>query len=253
MSTLGVAIAAETRKAAASLVFRSISVLLVVGTATLTLGMVLALRSGNEQIIARLAPYGNDEGWPLLINVVDQIAAAGGLVAFAVALSWIVGREFADGTIAALFALPVPRSVIASAKLIVFVVWGVATGVVLVLAVGVVGLALGYGLPDSNALAALGRTLVLVALSTLIAVPVAWVATLGRGLLPGIAAGVGIVVIAQFGVVSGAGGWMPFAAPALWSISPDSVTPAQLTLILVIPLVFWSATALSWQRMQLDR
>ncbi|WP_130353016.1 hypothetical protein [Agromyces ramosus] len=109
MNSLGIAIATETRKAAASLVFRMISLLLVIGTAALTVSMVLALRSGNEQIIARLAPFGRHEGWPLLTNVVTQIAAAGGLIAFAVALSWIVGREFADGTIAALFAQPISR------------------------------------------------------------------------------------------------------------------------------------------------
>ena len=58
MNGFGIAIATETRKAAASLVFRMISVLLVIGTAALTISMVLALRSGNEQIIARLAPFG---------------------------------------------------------------------------------------------------------------------------------------------------------------------------------------------------
>ena len=253
MNSFGIAIATETRKAAASLVFRMISLLLVIGTAALTISMVLALRSGNEQIIARLAPFGRDEGWPLLTNVVTQIAAAGGLIAFAVALSWIVGREFADGTIAALFAQPISRGVIASAKLLVFVIWGSATGAILVLVVAVVGIGLGYGLPDGIALASLGRIFLLTVLSTLIAIPVGWVSTLGRGLLSGIASGVGIVVIAQFGVVSGAGGWMPFAAPAMWAISPETVTLVQLACALIVPVVFWPATVLAWRRLQLDR
>jgi ABC-2 type transport system permease protein len=253
VNALAIALATEARKAAAARVFRSISVMLVAGTAALTIGMVLGLRSGNEEIIARLAPYGSHEGWPLLLSIVDQIAAAGGLVAFAVALSWIVGREFADGTISGLFGLPVGRGAIASAKLAVFVVWGSATGAALVLAIYIVGLALGYGLPDADALASLGRIVVLVSLSTLIAVPVAWIATLGRGLLAGIAAGVGIVVIAQFSVVTGAGAWMPLAAPALWAMSPESVAPAQLALVLVVPLLFWPATVLTWRRLQLDR
>jgi ABC-2 type transport system permease protein len=192
MNGFGIAIATETRKAAASLVFRMISLLLVIGTAALTISMVLALRSGNDQIIARLAPFGRHEGWPLLTNVVTQIAAAGGLIAFAVALSWIVGREFADGTIAALFAQPISRRVIASAKLLVFVIWGSATGAILVLVVAVVGIGLGYGLPDGADLVSLGRIFILTTLSTLIAIPVGWVFTLGRGLLSGIASGVGI-------------------------------------------------------------
>ncbi|MET0725139.1 MAG: ABC transporter permease [Leifsonia sp.] len=253
MSVLVIAVATEARKASASFVFRMISVLLLVGTAALTIAMVLALRSGNPQIIARLAPFGTDEGWPLLVAVVEQIAAAGGLIAFAVALSWIIGREFADGTIAALFAQPVSRAVIASAKLIVFVLWGTVTGAGLVLVVALVGLSLGYGLPDADAIVSLGRIFVLVALSTQIAIPVAWAATLGRGLLPGIAAGVGIVVIAQFGVVTGAGAWMPVAAPAMWAVAPDSVSAVQLALTMAVPLIFWPATAIAWNRMQLDR
>ncbi|KQX07692.1 hypothetical protein ASC59_08150 [Leifsonia sp. Root1293] len=247
------AIATEARKASASFVFRMISVLLLAGTAALAVAMVLALRSGNPQIIARLAPFGTDEGWPLLINVVDQIAGAGGLIAFAVALSWIIGREFVDGTIGALFASPVGRNVIASAKLIVFVVWGIATGAVLVLVVTGVGVALGYGAPGPEDLVSLGRIFALLSLSTFVAVPVAWAATLGRGLLPGIAAGVGIVVIAQFGVVSGAGAWMPLAAPAMWAIAPETVTLVQLAFTLTVPLVFWPTTVIAWRRMQLDR
>ncbi len=52
-----------------------------------------------------------------------QITGAGGLGGFAVVLAWMFGREFGDGTITGLFALPVRRTTIALAKLIVYVVW----------------------------------------------------------------------------------------------------------------------------------
>lgn len=250
---LGTAVAVEARKARASHVMLSISIILIGGLAVLTLGMLLGAASGDEQILAKLGPLAGTSGWARLVGVVVQIASAGGLLAFGVALSWMFGREFADGTVSGLFALPVRRSTIAVAKLLVYLMWSLGVAVVLAAVVAMLGFALGYGATDAAGIGEVLRIPVLTVLTALIAVPAAWATTLGRGLLPGIAATVGIVVLAQVMAVIGAGEWVPFVAPALWAIAPDAVPAAALLTVPSVPLVFGALCAFAWSRLQLDR
>ncbi len=253
MREFRIALATELRKAAASRVLGAVTILLIAGIAVLAGSLVLAAGSGNEQVTAQLGLLAGEHGWPLLIGVVLQIASAGGLLAFGVALSWLFGREFADATITGLFALPVRRETIATAKLSVYLSWTILCAFALTLLIGLLGVGLGYGAPDAAAASALGRLLVLAVFSALLAVPAGCAATLGRRLLPGIGVAIGIVVLAQVGVLSGFGGWMPFAAPALWAMGLEPVTVVQLLLPLLVPALFGLAIARSWARLQLDR
>ncbi|WP_022892621.1 ABC transporter permease [Agromyces subbeticus] len=254
MSALfGTAVAVEAGKARASRVMLSITVILVAGVAALASGMLFGVASGDEQLLAKLGPLARAGGWAGLVGVVAQITSAGGLLAFGVALSWLFGREFADGTVGGLFALPVRRSTIALAKLTVFLAWAVGVAVLLTTIVAVLGLAFGYGATDAAGTVELVRIPVLVVLTALIAVPAAWVATLGRGLLPGIAATVVLLVLAQVMAVIGVGAWVPVVAPALWAIDPGAVPAASLAIVPSVPLVFGALCALAWSRLQLDR
>lgn len=252
-AALTAALAVEARKTVASRVARATTVLLVAGIGLLASVLVLAAAAGNEQVLAQLGPLADTDGWERLIGVTAQITAAAGLLGFGVVLSWSIGREFTEGTISGLFALPVPRSVIAAAKLVVFVVWAITTSVLLVALVVALGLVLRLGFPDAVTIAALARLFALMALSGLLAIPAAWAATLGRGLLPGIATTIGMVVLAQVAVVAGTGAWFPVAAPALWATSPATVSSVQLALVAVVPLGFGALTVASWARLQLDR
>jgi ABC-2 type transport system permease protein len=252
-STLVAALAVELRKTAASRVTISTTVLLVGGIAALAAAMTAAARSGNAQVIAKLGPAAAQGGWSGLTSAVLQITAAAGLLGFGVVLSWMVGREFADGTVTGLFGLPVARSTIVAAKLLVYLMWTVVVAVLIVAMVAVVGLAFGLGGPAAGDVAALGRLLALAVLSALVAVPAAWAATIGRGLLPGIATTVGIIVLAQITVVVGSGGWFPLAAPALWAIMPGSVSGVQLALVAVVPVGWGLLTLRAWSTLQLDR
>ena len=180
-SLFGTAVAVEARKAAASRVMSSISAILIGGLAVLTLGMLLGAASGDEQVIAKLGPLAGAGGWEGLVGIVVQITSAGGLLAFGVALSWMFGREFADGTVSGLFALPVRRSTIAVAKLFVYLAWTLAVSAALTAAVAIIGVALGYGATDAAGAGALARVPTLVVLTALIAVPAAWAATRSGG------------------------------------------------------------------------
>ena len=142
---------------------------------------------------------------------------------------------------------------LALAKLLVYLVWTVGVALLLVLVVAVLGLVTGAGIPDGPAWVGLLRLLVLTILTALLAAPAGWAATLGRGLLPGIATTVGLIAIAQVAVVAGTGGWFPLAAPALWALLPGTVSVGQLATVPLIPIGFGLLTLVAWHRLQLDK
>ena len=250
---LATALVVEAAKARASVVLRATSVLLVAGVCVLAGAMVAAVRAGRTDVTAKLGPAAATGDWAALVAVATQVTAAAAVLATGVGLAWCVGREFADGTVGGLFGLPVSRGWVAAAKLVVFLGW--ATGLALALPVGLLftGLVLGLGAPGRDVAGGLARAALLVVLSALVAVPAGLAATLGRGLLPGIATAVGLLVVAQVGAVLGTGTWFPLTAPALWAIDPASVPVASLALVLVLPLAFGAATVGAWSRLQLDR
>lgn len=255
MTALQAALHVELRKARASRVMHTVAVLVVAGIAVLAGALVAAAQAGNPQILAQLGPLAGETGWQLLTGVTAQITAVGALLGFGVALSWIVGREFTDGTIAGLFALPVSRPAIALAKMGVYLLWVLAVALGLSVLLLLAGLAVGAGDLDRDVLAQLGRQAVLVVLTGLIATPAGVAATLGRGTLPGIAATVVIVIVAQVTAIASpaVAAWMPLSTPGLWALSPEVVQPAQLATVAIIPAVFVTWTCAAWWWLRLDR
>ncbi len=232
----------------------------IIGSAAVVLGigalcavMMAALASGDPQLVAKLGPDASRD-WPGLVGTAAQVTGAGGLLAFGVVAAWLFGREFTDGTITGLFGLPVGRGTIAVAKLAVYAAWGAGVSVGVVAVVLLLGLGLGFGAPDAAVWEELGRLLALGVLSAGVAVPTAWVATITRSLLGGVSVAIGLVVVAQVGVLAGWGGWLPLAAPALWAVSGGvAVSPIQLCGAAAFAAMASTATAWSWHRLQLDR
>lgn len=248
-----IAIRVEALKLSRSSVGVIATIAIVCGTLALLAGITAALAGGNPELTAKLGPAAT-RNWAGLLSSAAQITAAGGLLGFGVVLTWMFAREFTDGTIPGLFALPISRSRIAIAKLTVYALWAIGASVILTGCLLALGVLLGYGAPDTQTWAALGRQLSLGLLSAAIATPAAWVATLTRSILAGVGATIGLVVLAQVGALAGAGGWMPLAAPGLWAMSRGTdVHPAQLGLAIAVALVFAALTASSWNRLQLNR
>lgn len=226
---------------------------IIIGVLALLSGITAGVASGNTELIAKAGPAGALD-WNGLVSGAIQIIAVVSILGFGIVLAWMFGREFVEGTVTGLFALPVSRTKIALAKLAVYALWAVIVSAALALGVLLLGLALSYGPLNAEVWAAVGRLFVLGVLSTGLAVPVAWVATLTRSLLAAVGSTIALVVTAQIGALTGAGGWMPFAAPALWAMSNGlAVTEAQLGTTLAVPLIFVVLTCAAWKRLQLDR
>ncbi len=94
----------------------------------------LGLVSAKANLIAYSAT-----DWPTYLGLSGQIIAAGGFFLFVLVISWVFGREFADGTLKDMLAVPVQRSSILLAKFIVVAVWSAALTIVIF----IVGLVMG--------------------------------------------------------------------------------------------------------------
>jgi ABC-2 type transport system permease protein len=253
MSAIAIAVAVEARKAVASRVVPWTTGILGVGLAAITGGLLAGAAAGDERVLARLGPLAEADGWEQLVGTAAQILAAGGFGACGILIAWLYGREFADGTIAGLFALPVRRSAIALGKLAVYLAWAAIVALGLTLLLAVIGVAAGLPAIDPDGAGQLLRIPVLTMLTACLAVPAGWVASLARSILAGIAATIVLLVVAQVCAVLGVGSWVPLVAPAVWAIDPAAVPWPALAGVLVVPAVFGGAIAITWARMQLDR
>lgn len=250
---MNAAIRVEARKLIRSPVGTLGTLALLVGTLALLSVITAGVADGNPELTAQAGSAATLD-WAGLLAGAAQITSAGGILGFGVVLSWMFGREFTDGTITGLFALPVSRSRIALAKLAVYALWMLSVSLVLTIGILALGMLFGYGAPVADTWAGLARQSTLLALTGAIAFPVAWIATLTRSLLAAVGGTIALVIIAQVGALAGAGGWMPLAAPALWAMSNGTaVTAAQLALTGALAAASAILTCASWARLQLNR
>lgn len=255
MTLFGIATATEFAKFRRAILPRVATVMLVGGiTAIASSFMWASLQPGSAMAI-KLAALVTEDGWAGYLGLTSQIAATAGGIGPGVVLAWLFGREFADGTITGLFALPVNRATIARAKLLVFAGWSVAFCLALVALLIIVGVVLGLGLPDETAMQRAAKLLVVLLLSSLLSLPAGVAASLTRGYLGGIGAVIAIVIVSQISVATGAGGWFTFAAPGLWAATPgsavDGTTAIQLLLVLPLSALFAVWIVRVWRRLQL--
>ncbi|MBA3339935.1 MAG: ABC transporter permease [Geodermatophilaceae bacterium] len=252
---LAAAISAEARKIRSARAGVATLIMLDVGIVLVCIAAVLGARSDDIALAAKLGPLVAEGGWAGYLSASAQVTAVAGLLGFGVVLAWQFGREFSDGTVTGLFAIPVQRRTLAAAKLLVYLCWAfvVSSGLILALLIG--GVSFGLGLPGSEVWPLLARMYGLALLTAGLAIPAAWAATLGRGLLSGIATIIGVIVLAQVAVFSGLGGWFPFSAPGLWAATNGHsvVSAGQLALVLPVAATFVGLTLRSWHRLQLDR
>ncbi|TDE17946.1 ABC transporter permease [Actinomadura sp. 6K520] len=149
--------------------------------------------------------------WHGFRSALMQIDAAGGFLLFGILVTWMFGREFSDRTVLDLLALPTSRTAIVLAKFTVTTAWLVLLAAFQTAAWIMTGMLLGLpGTPHHG----LPGLLMLLALTGALTLPIALVASAGRGYLPGIAATVALLVCGVAAAILGAAGWFPWALPA---------------------------------------
>ncbi len=228
--------------------------LLAIGVPVLAAAFLGVARSdGSSMLAMKVKPMLVGTGWESYLGLVAQLESVAVLLAVGVVVCWTLGREHADRTFGALFALPTPRWRIAAARMAVLTGWGLGLCLLAIAVCLPLGLALGLGAPDAGALAGLGRVMVVGGLTVLLTLPLGWVSSVLRGYLPGISALLGVVVLTQVVTVLGAGAWFPYAAPGMWSgmggaQAAAGVSWVQLALSVPVGLLGALATAWEWHR-----
>ncbi|MDH3249834.1 MAG: ABC transporter permease [Acidimicrobiia bacterium] len=209
----------------------------------------VAINGGSGALASKAEIFLSSPGWEGYLGMTGQISAAAALVGVGVVVSWVFGREHADGTFPALFALPVRRDAIALAKLMVLTMWvGVVSAAVVVTSWAAGALVVGSGSATVEGLAELGLVTLLTGIS---GIAVSLFASAGRGYLPGVGATILLIISAQVSVLFGTGGWFPPAVPGLIAVQGATGIPTVSWIqIVAVPLLTGvvSATTVAWWR-----
>jgi ABC-2 type transport system permease protein len=203
----------------------------------------LGLVSAKANLIAYAAT-----DWPTYLGLFGQLVAAGGFFFFVLVISWVFGREFADGTLKDMLAVPVQRSSILLAKFILAAVWSAGLAVVMLVA----GLAMGAAiqLPGGSIQAIWqGSDLVLITAGLVIAaiLPFAFFASLGRGYLLPLGVAVLTLMLTNLVAILGWGEYFPWAVPGLYAQGKSPLTPVSYWIVFLTGLAGMLATYLWWK------
>jgi len=207
-------------------------------------------------ISAKANLAGGSADWPFYLSLYAQAIGIGGIFLFGLAESWVFGREFSDGTLKDMLAVPVSRGAILLAKFVAAAVWSAA----LTLLVTAVGLALGafLRLPlGSPAVIGGGvlRILVSALLVMIIVTPVALFASIGRGYLLPLGLMIFFVFIANFVALAGWGAYFPWTVPVIYAdvAKAGSLEPASFWIVALTGLAGIAATYLWWKKADQSR
>jgi ABC-2 type transport system permease protein len=186
--------------------------------------------------------------WPTYMVAYGQIIALGEFFLLILAVSWIFGREFADGTLKDMLAVPVQRSKILLSKFIVLAFWAALLTVVIFIAGLVMGVVLKLpGASTAVILQGSGVVVITACLTTASVLPYALFASIGRGYLLPIGLAVLTLMITNLAVIIGRGEFFPWAIPMLYAQGTSSLAPISYWLVIFTGLAGMLLTYLWWK------
>ena len=203
----------------------------------------LGLVSAKADLVAYSAT-----DWPTYMGLSGLMVAAGGFFLFILAISWVFGREFVDGTVKDILAVPIGRSSIILAKFIVVTAWSA----VLTLIILIVNLFMGaiIGLPGISLNVIFHGSLVLMitaSLVTLVVIPFALLASIGRGYLLPLGVGILLMMITNVTALAGWGEYFPWAIPGLFAQGKSALTAISFIIVILTGLIGIIATYIWWK------
>jgi ABC-2 type transport system permease protein len=186
--------------------------------------------------------------WAAYLAMFGQLIAAGGFIFFVLIISWVFGREFSDGTLKDMLAVPVPRGAIVLSKFILAAGWCVLLSLLILLA----GLGMGalIGLPEASPAVLLQGCAVfmIVAILTAAAIfPFALFASIGRGYLLPIGLAFLTLMLTNIVVIAGWGEYFPWAVAGLYAQGKTPLSPLSIFIVLLTGLAGIAATHLWWK------
>jgi ABC-2 type transport system permease protein len=203
----------------------------------------LGLISAKANVMAYAAT-----DWPTYLGLYAEIIGAGGLILFILILSWVFGREFTDGTLKDMLAVPVQRLSILLAKFIVAAIWSGVLTIVIFIAGLIMGAIL--ELPGGSLGVVLhGSVLVATTCCLVITVvlPFALFASIGRGYLLPIGIAILTMIMINLVQIIGWGEYFPWAVPVLYAEGKSALSPASYWIVVLTGAAGMLATYLWWK------
>ncbi|WP_379133841.1 ABC transporter permease [Paenibacillus sp. sgz500958] len=155
---------------------------------------------------------------PAYFDQLGIMISIAGLIGFGFIFSWLFGREYSDRTVKDLLALPVSRYAVAASKLIVAVLWCLIFALLLFgFGVAAVHVFPFNGWSTNTMIHSLGNYTVLSFMAICLSIPVAWMASVGRGYMSSLGFVVLTIVVAQISGAMGIAHYIPWAVPGLLS------------------------------------
>ena len=207
----------------------------------------ISKKLGLISVKANLMAYAATD-WPTYLGLFGQIIAAGGFLLFILIISWTFGREFSDGTLKDMLAVPVQCSSILLAKFIVVAAWSAVLTIVILMA----GLVMGaiIKLPGGS-IGVIFQSSVPVAITAglviVVVMPFALFASVGRGYLLPIGLAVLTLMMTNLVALAGWGEYFPWAVPGLYVQGKSSLAPISYWIVFLTGLVGMVATYLWWK------
>lgn len=203
----------------------------------------LGLVSDKANLIAYSAT-----DWQSYLVLFAEIISAGGFFFFVMVTSWVFGREFTDGTLKDMLAVPVPRASILLAKFSVIIVWCAGMAIIML----IFGLVMGtiIQLPGGSLPVILhGSVVAAITISLVIALvlPFAFYASVGRGYLLPVAMAVLTLMLANLIMVVGWAEYFPWAVPLLFAQGDSYLRPISYWIVMITSLAGMLATYLWWK------
>ena len=252
------AITVEWLKLRRSRIFQITTVLVGIGVPALTAGFLAAATRGpaDTPLAIKVNAMLIGEGWPAYLGMLAQILSVMSFLGVGFVVAWCFGREFTDRTITGLYALPTSRVTIAAAKSTVLLAWSLALSFVTLAAAFALAPLAGLPAPTTEVLLPAAKVLFVGLNGSLLAYPLALIASAARGYLAAVAGLILIVVFTQILTVIGIGAWVPYAATSLWAgmggpAAAAAIAPHHLALIPLTAAAGITATLWWWRRMQL--
>lgn len=208
---------------------------------------VISQKLGLLSVKADLVAYSATD-WSAYLGLTAMVIAAGGFFLFVLVTSWIFGREFVDGTVKDLLAVPVQRISILLAKFIVAVLWSIAATLAIVLTSLLMGVVL--HLPGGTAeviFSKFGLIAVSAGLSIVVALPFAFIASIGRGYLLPLGLVVLLLMMTNLVAMTGQGDYFPWAVPGLFVQGKITMLPVSLILVFLTGAAGIYSTYLWWK------
>jgi ABC-2 type transport system permease protein len=185
--------------------------------------------------------------WQTYLGLYGMLMAAGGYFLFVITISWLFAREFADGTVKDLLAVPVARWFILLAKFIVMLIWSLLLMVIILsfgLLMGVI-IQLPGGTPQ---VIWQGSLVVWITgcLVILVVLPFALFASCGRGYLLPVGLAILVLMLTNIVALAGWGEVFPWAVPGLFAQSKTPLAPVSFCIVVLTGLAGMLATYAWW-------